>query len=166
MTGEQSIELNNLNSLLESLEPLSKNESIQSSILANSVRSFTVFLQGTIKQNLKLKQVLSDLTLFEFDSERTKLIELIWKKYYISLSKHISTKNLSISPLVDLDWRFGVTASSSEVAQVGATFLQLKLTIKDSKNENKNIYLELTLKQFFDFLHQMEKAKSTIDYFS
>jgi hypothetical protein len=30
-------------------------------------------------------------------------------------------------PLVDADWRFGVTASTDEVGRVGSTFVQLKV---------------------------------------
>lgn len=34
-----------------------------------------------------------------------------------------------VNNLVDMEWKFGVTASTDELRQVGSTFLQLKLTI-------------------------------------
>lgn len=43
-----------------------------------------------------------------------------------------------ISKLVDIEWKFGVTASSSNVDKVGNAFLQLKLVYdKGDKLEGK-----------------------------
>ncbi len=38
-------------------------------------------------------------------------------------------QSLLVNRVVDMDWRFGVTAASSELAQAGSTFLQLKLVV-------------------------------------
>lgn len=78
--------------------------------------------------------------------------------------------------------------------QVGSTFLQLKLKIDDGSGNqdagagssaagaagddddassgtsgtktNGEVFMELTLPQFYDFLAQMEKAKTLVDYLS
>ena len=85
-----------------------------------------------------------------------------------------------MNELVNMEWKFGVTASSNDLESVGNTFLQLKLVInkgghggdkddKDDSNNNNNkevVYMELTLPQFYNFLAEMEKAKSTIDFFT
>jgi hypothetical protein len=105
MSGET--ELSNLDSLHNALEPLANIEKVKSSSLANSVRSLTVFLQGAIKQNLKQTEVISDLKNFEIDEEKSNFLGLVWKKYYVALSKTILNKNLNINPLIDLDWSFG-----------------------------------------------------------
>ena len=74
---------------------------------------------------------------------------------------------LSVNHLKDLDWRFGVTAASSEVNEVGVTFIQLCLTLdKEGKDKEEKTYVELSLKQFYDLLHQLEKAKTSMDYYS
>ncbi|CAI9597167.1 unnamed protein product, partial [Staurois parvus] len=45
-------------------------------------------------------------------------------------------RTLSINQLVDMEWKFGVTAASSEVEKAGSIFLQLKMVIrKGSKLE-------------------------------
>ena len=73
---------------------------------------------------------------------------------------------LASNQLVDLDWSFGVTASSNECNQVGKTFLQLKLTIRKEDNELKDVFMEMTIEQFYHFLSEMEKCKSYIDLMS
>ena len=73
---------------------------------------------------------------------------------------------LASNQLVDLDWSFGVTASSNECNQVGKTFLQLKLTIRQENNELKDVFMEMTIEQFYHFLSEMEKCKSYIDLMS
>ncbi|XP_077862236.1 COMM domain-containing protein 7-like [Saccoglossus kowalevskii] len=70
-----------------------------------------------------------------------------------------------INQLVDMEWKFGVTAANSEINKVGNTFLQLKLVVNKG-NRTENVYMELTLPQFYSFLHEMEKAKSSLEYFS
>jgi hypothetical protein len=58
-----------------------------------------------------------------------------------------------------------VTAASDEMQQVGSTFLQLKLTVGKG-NSKKRVNLEMTLPQFYTFLAQMEKVRSTMDFIS
>ncbi|XP_014671095.1 PREDICTED: COMM domain-containing protein 7-like [Priapulus caudatus] len=72
-------------------------------------------------------------------------------------------QGLVINQLVDMEWKFGVTASSSERNKAGNTFLQMKLVINKG-NTIENVYMELTLPQFYSFLHEMEKARSTLEY--
>jgi hypothetical protein len=38
-------------------------------------------------------------------------------------------QSVLVNRVVDMDWRFGVTAATSELAQAGSTFLQLKLLV-------------------------------------
>ena len=67
--------------------------------------------------------------------------------------------------LVDMEWRFGVTASTSELKSVGATFLQLKLMLeKRDGSGTEAVHMELTLPQFYEFLAKMEKCQAYLDY--
>ncbi|KAJ9447493.1 COMM domain-containing protein 7 [Diplonema papillatum] len=61
--------------------------------------------------------------------------------------------------LVDMDWRFGVTAATSESHSDGSTFLQLKLVLENGAGEQERVYFELTLPQFYEFLATLESAK-------
>ncbi|KAJ4461314.1 hypothetical protein PAPYR_2363 [Paratrimastix pyriformis] len=70
--------------------------------------------------------------------------------------------NFSLNSLVNLDWKFGVCASTDELRQAGSTFLQLKLVFADQRE----VFMELTLPQFFQFLGEMEKVKANLESFS
>lgn len=70
-----------------------------------------------------------------------------------------------VNPLVDMEWKFGVTAASSDMKVVGNSFLQLKLVV-DKGGKKEDVYMELTLPQFYSFLHEMEKARTALEYFS
>merc|ERR550519_1157684 len=70
---------------------------------------------------------------------------------------------LAVNQLVDLQWKFGVTAASSDINLVGNTFLQMKWTIKNDVGKLETLCMELSLPQFYKFLHEMEKAKTSMD---
>uniref|UniRef100_A0A3B4TUB9 COMM domain containing 7 n=1 Tax=Seriola dumerili TaxID=41447 RepID=A0A3B4TUB9_SERDU len=58
-----------------------------------------------------------------------------------------------------------VTVGTSEIQKVGNIFLQLKLVVRRG-NSTENVYMELTLPQFYNFLHEMERAKASMECFS
>ncbi|XP_053546050.1 microtubule-associated protein RP/EB family member 1 isoform X2 [Bombina bombina] len=70
-----------------------------------------------------------------------------------------------INQLLDMEWKFGVTAASSELEKAGSIFLQMKMVIKKD-HRPETVYVELTLPQFYNFLHEMERAKSSLEYFT
>ena len=78
-----------------------------------------------------------------------------------------------------------VTAADSDMDKVGNSFLQLKMVLNKGSGTDKvfmgkfltlnffhNLwfcffsYVELTLPQFYSFLHEMEKAKACLEYLS
>ncbi len=60
-------------------------------------------------------------------------------------------------PCAKLD-SLAVTAANDEVSQVGKVFLQLKLVV-DRAGTRETVPMELTLPQFYAFLHEMQKAQ-------
>uniref|UniRef100_A0A669DLV3 COMM domain containing 7 n=2 Tax=Oreochromis TaxID=8139 RepID=A0A669DLV3_ORENI len=58
-----------------------------------------------------------------------------------------------------------VTVGTSEIQKLGTVFLQLKLVVRKG-NSTENVYMELTLPQFYNFLHEMERAKASMECFS
>uniref|UniRef100_A0A8C9TTC2 COMM domain containing 7 n=1 Tax=Scleropages formosus TaxID=113540 RepID=A0A8C9TTC2_SCLFO len=85
--------------------------------------------------------------------------------HYPMLARLAVGQTLMVNQLVDMEWKFGVTVGTSELQKVGNIFLQLKLVIRKG-NSTENVYMELTLPQFYNFLHEMERAKASIDCFS
>ncbi|XP_031845829.1 COMM domain-containing protein 7 [Nomia melanderi] len=68
----------------------------------------------------------------------------------------------SISKIRGISWRFGVTAASNESDNIGKSFLQLKLDLEEDGKTN-NVFVEMTISEFYKFLHDLEKAKSDLD---
>uniref|UniRef100_A0A670Z577 COMM domain containing 7 n=1 Tax=Pseudonaja textilis TaxID=8673 RepID=A0A670Z577_PSETE len=85
-----------------------------------------------------------------------------WKENYPALSRLAVGQTLTVNQLIDMEWKFGVTAGSSELEKVGSIFLQLKLVIKKG-SRLEPVYLELTLPQFYSFLHEMERIKTSLE---
>ena len=152
-------ELTSIQQLHDALSPLSEACGLSTSKLGNLIRSVTLFLQGVLGKNLKSDLIEQDCKNLGLDEDKTQLTCQLWKKYFLALSRGIFSQTLTIHPLLDMDWRFGVTASSSELNEVGSTFLQPKLTIDDGGK--RDVFLEMTLQQFYEFLHEMEKAQSS-----
>lgn len=71
--------------------------------------------------------------------------------------------------LLGLEWKFGVTASSDELQAVGSSFVLVRLRVAPKEGngtgtgEERVVPMELTLPQFYSFLHELEKAKATLD---
>ncbi len=52
------------------------------------------------------------------------------------MSKTMMAQTLNVNQVVDLGWKFGVTAANNDVGKVGQSFLQLKLVL-DKGNGTK-----------------------------
>ena len=89
----------------------------------------------------------------------------VWKVQAVGIATNLLSKSLTNNQLIDMDWVFGVTASSDDCDHVGKTFLQLKLTLENVSGR-KVVVMELTLDQFYQFLASMEKCKAYLDYVS
>ena len=87
----------------------------------------------------------------------------VWKENRVDAGQAALSQTLRVNQLLDMQWRFGVTAANSEIRHLGSTFLQMMLTL-DMGNAEKKVRLELTLPQFYEFLAQMEKAKAMCDF--
>ncbi|KAG7160839.1 COMM domain-containing protein 7-like [Homarus americanus] len=66
--------------------------------------------------------------------------------------------------LVDLQWKFGVVAGSSSEGEAGRTFVQVKFISRTASENLVPRYVEMSLHKFYDFLHQLEKAKASLEY--
>lgn len=72
---------------------------------------------------------------------------------------------MNVNQLVDIEWKSGISVSTSEIGKVGSAFLQLKLVLDKGNNTFEDVYMELSLPQFYEFLREMQKAKSNLDFF-
>ncbi|XP_041080088.1 COMM domain-containing protein 7 isoform X2 [Polyodon spathula] len=133
--------------------------------LKNLVKSVLLIPNGALKRNLTAEQVKADLVTLGLNDDKASHFADQWKVHYPALSRLAVEQTLMVNQLVDMEWKFGVTAGSSELQKVGSIFLQLKLVVRKG-NTTENIFMELTLPQFYSFLHEMERAKASLDCFS
>ncbi|XP_078032554.1 COMM domain-containing protein 7 [Augochlora pura] len=68
----------------------------------------------------------------------------------------------AVSKIKKVSWRFGVTAASNESDNIGKSFLQLKLDLEEDGKGN-TVFVEMTISEFYKFLHDLEKAKTDLD---
>uniref|UniRef100_A0A673KAN6 COMM domain-containing protein 7-like n=1 Tax=Sinocyclocheilus rhinocerous TaxID=307959 RepID=A0A673KAN6_9TELE len=124
------------------------------------MKSVLLLPHGALKRNLTAEQVKADLL-----SLGTIFLHSHHLIHYPVLSRLAVGQTLMVNQLVDMEWKFGVTVGTSELQKTGNIFLQLKLVIRKG-NKTENVYMELTLPQFYNFLHEMERAKASMDCFS
>ncbi|XP_075624713.1 COMM domain-containing protein 7 isoform X2 [Balearica regulorum gibbericeps] len=133
--------------------------------LKNIVKSILLVPNGALKRNLSSEQVRADFIALGLSEEKASYFAEQWKVNSPTLTRLAVGQTLMINQLVDMEWKFGVTAGSSELEKVGSIFLQLKLVIKKG-SQMENVYIELTLPQFYSFLHEMERVKTSLESFS
>uniref|UniRef100_A0A452IL21 COMM domain-containing protein n=1 Tax=Gopherus agassizii TaxID=38772 RepID=A0A452IL21_9SAUR len=122
------------------------------------------FFLGALKRNLSSEQVRADfIALGSWLGVHFLLLQ--WKLNSPTLTRLAIGQTLMINQLIDMEWKFGVTAGSSELEKVGSIFLQLKLVVKKG-SQMDHIYVELTLPQFYSFLHEMGRVKTSLECFS
>ncbi|KAF3421973.1 hypothetical protein E2986_12142 [Frieseomelitta varia] len=68
----------------------------------------------------------------------------------------------NVTKILDISWKFGVTAASNESDNMGKSFLHLKLNLEEN-GKTRNVFVEMTISEFYKFLHDLEKAKCNLD---
>ena len=123
-----------------------------------------VFFRGATKYNLAPPQVAQDCVALGLSEEATECIKSRWEANCATLASNQVTKTVMANQVVDMEWKFGVTAASNQVAQVGSTFLHLKLVIDRGNGHHEDVFMELALPQFYQFMAAMQKAKTHLDH--
>jgi len=149
--------------LTSQLEDFAQENGVGVGALKNVFKSLVSLPNAALKKSLSPSQVQEDLISLGLGDDKGSRMSGVFQAYLARLSQSALGQTLMVNQLVDIEWKFGVTASSSELDKVGNTFLQMKLVI-NTGNGIKNVFLELTLPQFYSFLHEMEKAKASLDF--
>ncbi|XP_037838820.2 COMM domain-containing protein 7 isoform X3 [Chlorocebus sabaeus] len=132
--------------------------------LRSIVKSLLLVPNGALKKSLTAKQVQADFITLGLSEEKATYFSEKWKQNAPTLAQWAIGQTLMINQLIDMEWKFGVTSGSSELEKVGSIFLQLKLVVKKG-NQTENVYIELTLPQFYSFLHEMERVRTSMECF-
>ncbi|XP_055366326.1 COMM domain-containing protein 7 isoform X2 [Betta splendens] len=148
--------------LLQQLTEFAGDHGMSVGPLRNLMKSTLLVPQGALKKNLTAEQIKEDLLTLGLNEDKATHFSKQWGEHCAALSRLAVAQTLAVNQLVDMEWKFGVTVGTSEVQKVGNIFLQLKLVVRKGSS-TENIYMELTLPQFYNFLHEMEKAKLCTD---
>ena len=120
--------------IVEKLEMKSKS-------LKRVLKSLLLFISGAIKYNLSVSSVESDLTEFGLDSDHITVFTKSWNVQYVKLNRSAVKSSLKINEVIDMEWKFGVSASSNSSKKLGTTFLQLKLVIDKGDGKTEDVVM-------------------------
>jgi len=120
------------------------------------------FFRGSVQHGSSLKVVAEDLKKLGAKDAVIQAVGVLWKEHLPALSHSFAEASLEVNKLEDVEWRFGVAAGSSDKAISGAAFIEMKLKIRQG-DESVVRYMELSLPQFYEFVHQMERAKAVLE---
>jgi hypothetical protein len=126
----------------------------------------SIVIYVAIKDGLSVAELSNRCKSMEISPSLTNPILQTWQNNSSAIAMSLLSKTLKANQLVDLDWNFGVTAATDDCNHMSKTFLQLKFTIDNGEEGLKNIFLELSLEQFYNFLSQMKSCKSYLDFVS
>uniref|UniRef100_A0A7M4EKJ9 COMM domain containing 7 n=1 Tax=Crocodylus porosus TaxID=8502 RepID=A0A7M4EKJ9_CROPO len=125
--------------------------------LKNIVKSLLLVPNGALKRNLSSEQVRADFIALGLSEEKASYFAEQWKLNSPTLTSLAVGQTLMINQLIDMEWKFGGNGSQHE--------WDLKLVVKKG-NQTEPVYVELTLPQFYSFLHEMERVKTSLECFS
>jgi len=125
--------------------------------------SLLYVLSAALQRNLSADVLSDDLTRLNLTPAAATALSAHYRSAVQQLQAESLRSVLTVNELVDFQWRFGVTAASSEVDRVGATFLQLTLVLDKGDGGRQNVRMELSLPQFYDFLQQMQSASRQVE---
>jgi len=140
------------------------NASIEFSELEPSLQSLLQLCKDAVRKSKPAVQLRDELFNLGMNEEQIEVFTQQWEDVHSSLVQTSAADTIPINPLVDMEWKFGVTSASSQVNSIGNVFLQIKLEVDQGIGRNKTVCFELQLSEFYAFLHEMERARASLDY--
>ena len=138
-------------------------------ILQRCVRGLVVFLQEAARIGSTGSDVRHGAEALGLEMDAARALGDAWMRALVSGDDTAALPDglgeaVGLRRLIDLQWKFCVTAASSEAdaSSVGQTFLQLKLVLDAPTGDLEVFYLELSLDQFYELLAHMERAKAAL----
>jgi len=159
------LEPNAVSKFTSQLEEFGMEQGMTAKALKLLVKPLLNVINVCLKKNFSSDKLSEDLCSLGLEQSKSDIIAQQHTENKASLSAAALSHTLTVNQLIDMEWKFGVTAGSSEVNRVSHSFLQLKLVI-NTGNQIENIYMELSLPQFYTFMHEMEKAKASLEFLS
>ncbi|KAI6653524.1 COMM domain-containing protein 7 [Oopsacas minuta] len=145
---------------ISKLEKYAGSLNIPFSAIQLIAKAVLLFFRGCLQKSLSITQIAEDLSNLGLNEDKTRRLTQNWSHSFGIISNVNQQRVLTIHQLTDLEWRFGVTTGNSLASRVGKIFLQMKFKIFTGEI----ISIEMSIEQFYSFLHEMEKARASIEY--
>lgn len=130
----------------------------------NYTKCLLFIFKSSVQNELTRDKLEADLKHLGCNQNGTLIARAFFQHAYQAVSLQSSKdEDINLNSVIDFEWRFGITASSSEMSRIGKPFVQMKFIIQGREDP---VYLELRVDQFYEFLHEMEKAKTLGDMMS
>ncbi|EGD81769.1 hypothetical protein PTSG_02482 [Salpingoeca rosetta] len=140
-------------------------EDASARVINASFRGWLTFFRNAQRTGMSVKAIFEELMRIGFSKGKAQYVAKKFKANEQALTRTLIGNTFAINEIVDMQWKFGVTAGSSEFKQTGDSFLQLKLILQRGTTREE-AYMELSLPQFYAFLKEMETAKSCLESLS
>lgn len=144
------------------LSAFAESHKVDTKALKVLVRGMLLFLQSGIREGWNAPQLENRCVALGIDAKVIAVLVDRWQQSSTQMVTSILSRTVGANRLIDMDWSFGVTASTDDCDQVGKTFLQLKLTLENGGGEGGHSvhFLELGLDQFYHVLATLEFVSS------
>mmetsp|Transcript_6260 Transcript_6260/g.9288 ORF Transcript_6260/g.9288 Transcript_6260/m.9288 type:complete len:91 (+) Transcript_6260:328-600(+) len=90
----------------------------------------------------------------------------MWESKRTEVVKAILSEVGASHELIDVEWKFGVTVGNKLVEDKGESFIQIKLVVAEPNGKHKDIYFEVTPRQFYELYGEIEKVKTIMEIHS
>lgn len=147
--------------LVQNLHEYAENYGMKEDSIKDTTRSLIVVINSMVKKELSMQQIEADLRMLTMAESVIKQFCKKWCTNITGLQSSLLKSKLQGRRLVDMDWKFGVTAASSELQQVGSCFIQMKLAT--GTRQGTSSVIEMNVAGFYDLMHEVEKAKISLE---
>lgn len=147
-------------------EELARSQGLPPQQVKGAARGLLVILRGAVRHSVGKERLVQELQLMGLSAAHAKRVGSAWGVTAASLTEVASAGTFLMNELVDMQWKFIVSASSSEVDRIGSPAVQLSLVLDVGGGTHSTVVVELTLPQFYDFLADMEKAQAYVQTLS
>lgn len=131
-----------------------------------TARTLLIFFRLSAKKVLSRSKFEEDLNTLGFPHEATSYIGGLWDSYKVPLCQALLGEMVRTQQLVDMEWKLGVTLGNMLTDRKGDFFLQIKMTVKTTNGELKDIYCEMTPVKFYELYGELEKIQAVMEIHS
>ncbi|KFM67122.1 COMM domain-containing protein 7, partial [Stegodyphus mimosarum] len=133
--------------------------SIEFSDLEPAIQALLQTCRDGVKKCKPIAQLSDELLNLGMNADQVDIFSKKWEEVYSALVQTTAAETIHINPLIDMEWKFGVSSASNQLNAIGNVFLQIKLDLDIGNGRTKSVCFELQLSEFYAFLHEMERAR-------